>query len=112
MISYHNKKFRSVSNPKNGEISSETIFHYQQNGNVVYAEYAGGKIVLGHLIALVDLNGCLDMHYHQINDKGELMTGKCFSTPEVLLDGRIRLYEKWGWTSGDKSEGELIIEEI
>ncbi len=51
------------------------------------------------------------MRYQHLNQKGELMTGKCFSTPETLSDGRIRLREKWQWTSGDFSEGESIVEE-
>jgi hypothetical protein len=40
------------------------------------------------------------------------MTGKCFSKPEIIDDGRIRLHEKWQWTSGDFSQGESIVEEI
>ena len=40
------------------------------------------------------------------------MTGKCISKPEVLASGKIRLYETWEWTSGDKSSGESILEEI
>jgi hypothetical protein len=40
------------------------------------------------------------------------MTGICRSTPEILPDGRIRLHEKWQWTSGDRSSGESIVEEI
>jgi len=40
------------------------------------------------------------------------MTGKCYSTPEVLVDGRIRLHEMWEWTSGDYSKGQSIVEEI
>jgi hypothetical protein len=76
------------------------------------ANYSGGQIISGHLIAIVDANGALDMRYHQVNTKGELMTGICFSTPEILLNGKIRLHEKWEWTSGDKSVGESIIEEL
>lgn len=40
------------------------------------------------------------------------MTGRCLSTPEYLPDGRIQLYEKWQWTSGDQSAGESIVEEV
>ncbi len=112
MISYHNRKFRAIANTENGETSSETIFHYEQIGNIVTAKYSGGKIISGQLIAIVDDEGCLNMRYHQINDKGEFMTGLCFSTPEILPNGKIRLHEKWEWTSGDKSKGESIIEEI
>ena len=111
-INYHNRRFRPIQNTENGETSSETIFHYEQEGNIVTSEYNGGQIVKGSLIAVVSENGELDMRYQQVNTKGELMTGICKSTPEILPDGRIRLYEKWKWTSGDFSEGESILEEI
>src|SRR5687768_16223687 len=111
-INYDNKKFASVANSESGEVSGETIFHYQQKGVLVWAEYAGGEIVFGTLIAKVVENDCLEMRYQHLNKKGDLMTGRCFSTPEILPDGRIRLYEKWQWTSGDLSSGESIIEEI
>jgi hypothetical protein len=52
------------------------------------------------------------MRYHQVNDKDELMTGICISRPEILADGKIRLHESWEWTSGDKSTGKSIIEEV
>ena len=112
MFSYHNKKFQPVQNTENGETSAETIFHYKQEGNILTSEYAGGKIVKGHLIGLVDEAGAIDMRYHQVNDQGELMTGTCQSKPEVLPNGKIRLHETWRWTSGDESAGSSIIEEI
>jgi hypothetical protein len=111
MINYHNKVFKPVRNTENGETSGDTIFHYRQTGNIVQAEYSGGKIQAGHLIALVDAEGKLDMRYHQVNERGELMTGICRSIPEVLSDGKIRLHERWQWTSGDYSEGSSIVEE-
>jgi len=111
MINYNNKTFSPISNTANGETSSETIFLYKQKGNVLTSEYAGGKIKYGHLIGLVDENGNINMCYHQINQNGELMTGICFSRPEQLANGKIRLHESWEWTSGDKSKGNSIIEE-
>ncbi len=109
---YNNKRFSLVSNSNTGEVSSETVFHYHQSGDLVWAEYEGGEIVHGTLIAKCDENGCLDMRYQHLNLHGELMTGVCSSKPEILDDGRIRLHEKWYWTSGDLSESESIIEEI
>jgi len=78
----------------------------------VWAEYSGGVILKGFLLAKVIENDDLDMRYEHINTTGEIMTGLCVSTPEVLPDGRIRLHEKWQWTGGDFSSGESIIEEI
>lgn len=112
MIDYHNRKFRPVSNTENAETSEETVFHYQQAGNLLSCSYAGGKIKQGHLIGLVDEGGNIDMRYHQVNMAGELMTGICRSTPEKMPNGKIRLHERWRWTSGDQSAGESVLEEI
>lgn len=111
-LNYNNRCFRSVSNSATGEVGGGTVFHYHQTGNIVTAEYSGGEIVAGHLIAISDCEGRLDMRYHHVNTSGELMTGVCNSTPEILADGRIRLHEKWQWTSGDRSSGQSLLEEI
>jgi len=112
MINYNGRIFKSISNTDNGEVNTQTIFRYYQEGNVVWAEYSGGKIVKGFLIAKTDENGNLDMKYEHINHIDEIMTGQCHSRPEVLHDGRIRLHERWEWTSGDFSKGSSIIEEV
>ncbi|WP_439488067.1 n-acetylglutamate synthase [Algoriphagus sp.] len=111
-INYNNRAFRAIQNSENGETSSDTIFHYHQEGNILTANYSGGKILKGHLIGLVDEVGNINMRYHQVNNKGELMTGICHSIPEILESGKIRLHEIWEWTSGDQSKGESVIEEI
>ena len=111
-MNYHNKKFKPVQNSENGETSTETIFEYKQNGNILTSEYTGGQIIKGHLIGLVNETGNIEMRYHQVNIKGELMTGICNSTPEIMENGKIRLYENWKWTSGDQSNGQSILEEI
>jgi hypothetical protein len=112
MLNYNQKTFKLISNTDNGEVGEQTLFHYQQQGNIVWAEYNGGVILKGFLIAKVLENNTLDMRYEHINLAGELMTGICHSSPEILTDGRIRLYERWQWSSGDLSSGESIIEEI
>ena len=111
-MNYNNKKFRAIQNSENGEIAEQTIFLYQQNGNILTSSYKGGKIMEGHLIGLVDEKGIITMSYHQINQEGIIMTGTCVSTPEILKNGKVRLSEKWQWTSGNQSKGQSIIEEI
>ena len=111
-INYNNKQFSPVQNTENGETTVETVFKYEQYKNILTSMYSGGQIVSGHLIGLVDENGNIEMRYHQVNTKGELMTGICHSTPELMPNGKIRLYEDWKWTSGDKSSGKSILEEI
>ena len=111
-MNYNNRKFKVISNSHNGEVSSELVFHYKQKGNVLTCHYEGRNILEGHLIGLVDENGNINMRYHQISNNGELMTGCCTSKPELQKNGKIRLHESWQWTSGDKSKGSTILEEI
>src|SRR5690349_10641365 len=111
MINYDNRTFRSVQNTLNGEVTEETTFIYQQEGRLVSAVYNGGTVLFGQLIATVDDNGELDMRYHHLNIYGELKTGICHSIPEILPSGKIRLHERWRWTS-EEGEGESVLEEI
>ena len=111
-MNYDKKIFRSVANTDNGEVSAATTFWYQQDGEVVWAEYRGGSVVKGFLIAKVLHDGALDMTYQHLNTDGQFRTGVCHSTPEILTDGRIRLHERWRWTNGDGSEGASVIEEV
>lgn len=112
MINLNNKRFVAVENSTDGEVSESTRFEYHQEGKLVWADYSGGEILKGHLIARMDSNGNLDMKYHHININNELMTGVCSSRPKLLADGRVRLYESWEWTSGNGSSGTSILEEI
>lgn len=111
-INYNGRIFRTASNTPEGEADARTIFRYRQQGNIVWAEYAGGKVTFGQLVGLVLPEGQLDIRYQHVNEEGELMTGICISTPEILTDGRLRLHESWQWTGGERASGESIVEEI
>ena len=111
MINYNNKIFRPIVNSENGQTSNDTVFMYKQVGDILTSEYSGGNIVKGNLLGIVDKYGNINMVYHQINDKNQIMTGKCISQPEILENGKIRLFENWEWTSGDYSKGQSTIEE-
>lgn len=108
---YDGRTFRSVSNTANGQVSEETTFTYRQDGDIVWAEYSGGEILTGHLLGTVAADGSIEFSYHHVSSDGTTMAGWCTSTPEVLEDGRIRLHERWQWTTGDRSSGESVVEE-
>jgi putative acetyltransferase len=111
-VSYDGKLFRSVSNSTGGDVGAETTFHYRQEGDLVWATYAGGAVRLGTLVATADAEGNLDMRYQHVGADGAFKTGRCCSRPEVLPDGRLRLHERWRWTDGAEGEGVSVIEEI
>lgn len=111
-IPYHDRHFRAVGNSATGEVDDRTVFHYRQEGDVIWATYHGGQVRFGTLVARQRADGTLDMRYHHINLAGDMMTGECRSQPELLADGRLRLHENWQWTCGDRSRGESVVDEF
>ncbi len=104
--------FRGVANSANGEVSGDTIFRYEQYGNVLRGSYGGGAIVQGDLLGTVNDDGTLDFLYHHLNADGQLMAGRCHSVPRFEESGRLVLDESWEWMTGDKSAGESVVAEV
>ena len=111
-IDYNNRVFRSVENSPGGDVDGSTVFQYRQEGNIVWATYAGGAVAFGTLTALVLEDGHLDMRYQHVATTGSIKTGRCISTPETLPDGRLRLHEAWRWTEGGEGTGRSCVEEM
>ncbi|WP_187254500.1 n-acetylglutamate synthase [Alkalicoccus halolimnae] len=112
VINYEGKRFIAIENTENGEVSSKTIFEYKQDKNILSATYSGGDVVKGTLIGIVEKDGCLNFRYNHVNTGNEIRGGKCYSTPEILSDGRIRLHENWKWFDREQTEGTSTIEEV
>jgi len=111
-IDYNNRNFRSIENSPGGDVDGDTLFEYRQKGDIVWATYEGSAVAFGTLTARVLPDGQLDMRYQHVAADGLIRTGRCLSTPEILLDGRVRLHERWRWTKGGEGEGESRIEEV
>ena len=73
-INFEGKKFRLIANSKNGEATSETIFEYSQEGDLVTADYYGGEIRYGKIIGLLDGNN-LQMYYQCLTKEDEFKLG-------------------------------------
>ena len=110
-MNYDGRRFRGRSNSPNGEVGGETVFLYRQDGEVLSGDYSGGAIVAGSLLGRVRADGSLEFLYQHLNRDGELMAGRCESTPR-RVDGRLVLAERWKWLTGDRSSGTSEVEEI
>ena len=109
---YDNRTFAALSNSGTGEVGGETLFHYRQRGDCVWAEYGGGMINKGFLVGTAGPDGVIRFAYAHVNSGDAIRTGRCVSRPELLADGRIRLHEEWEWTDGDGSKGVSVVEEV
>lgn len=110
-INYHKKRFRAVSNSETGEVDEKTLFHYSQDGDLIWAVYQGSKIKLGTITGVVNEDNSLEFSYQHVNEDGHIRSGKCTSRPEVLEDGRVVLHESWKWDDAEEA-GESVVEEV
>ena len=76
----------------------------------MWADYAGGDEVRGHLIGERH-DDRLEFRYVHLDDAGRTASGRCRSRVEVLPDGLLRLHETWAWESRPGA-GSSIVEEI
>ena len=93
-----------------GVVNKDTIFEFEQIGNIVSAKYSGGKIAKGYLIGLLS-NNILEFRYTQVQNNSILDGGYSKCEVELLKNGKIKLIEKFNWESRDGS-GENIFEEV
>lgn len=99
-----------VSMAEGGEVNTETLFEFAQDGSVVSAHYAGGKVRLGYLVGTMSAEG-LRFRYAQVDNSGRLDGGYSTCEIEWTAEGRVQLTEHFKWDSREGS-GTNIYEEI
>ncbi|CAM5583948.1 hypothetical protein AB0H45_07705 [Streptomyces atroolivaceus] len=99
-----------VADQAPGQVGTRTRFTYHERDGRIWAEYAGGDVVRGHLVGTRDAD-TLDFRYVQLKHDGTTSSGHCVSTVTDLPDGRVRLDETWEWESQEGS-GTSVVEEL
>lgn len=87
-INYEGRRFRP-------EEQGGTEATYHQDGDTIWGEFSGGDVRRGSLAGTKNPDGTLHFGYSMVRAGGELIVGRCRSTPSVLEDGRILLTEQW-----------------
>jgi hypothetical protein len=106
-VNYDGRVFRP-----GGEDSGGTRARYHQDGDLVWGEFAGGHVRRGSLAGTCSPDGVIVFAYTMVLDNGEVISGRCRSTPHLLEDGRIRLSEDWERFAPRHETGVSYIEEI
>ena len=102
MIDFNNKSFSLIDNSANGTVNHETTFLYKQDGTLVTADYYGGSIKYGKIIALLEGNQ-LNMLYQCITTDNEMKAGKAIADISITPNNKIKLKLHWEWL-GDKQD--------
>ncbi len=103
-INFNNKKFSLLENSENGKVNSETIFEYKQDGNLVTADYYGGTIRYGKIIAHLD-NNQLVMLYQCLTIENKLKAGKAIAEITITKANKIKLTLDWEWLNEEGQRG-------
>lgn len=93
---FNNKTFLLLENSSEGKANSETVFEYSQDGNLVTADYYGGDIKYGKIIALLK-NEELHMRYQCLTTAHELKSGKAVAEISMTTNNKIKLKLAWEW---------------
>lgn len=102
---YDGRRFAPV-----GQDPPRSVGRYHQDGDLVWAEFAGDAVAAGRLVGTCRPDGVIEAAYCFVTAAGATVAGACTSTPTVLDDGRIALTEHWRRLDG--SAGVSHIEEI
>jgi hypothetical protein len=102
--------FAPVQDQAPGQVGTRTRFAYHEKDGEIWAEYAGGDVVRGHLVG-TRKGDLLDFRYVQLKQDGTTSSGHCVSQVLELPDGRVRLEESWEWESQSGS-GTSAVEEV
>ncbi len=108
MIDYDGRSFRV----RGGEAGQVPQARYHQDGDVIWGEFAGGHVRRGALTGTCSADGVLDFAYCMVYDNGDVVSGCCRSTPQLLDDGRIRLREEWERFAPRAERGISYLDEI
>jgi hypothetical protein len=108
MINYDGRLFR----PADEDGAEAPVARYHQDGDVVWAEFGGGRVRRGSIAGTCAPDGALRFGYCMVLADGELILGSCDSVPDLLDDGRIRLTERWQRYRPHAATGVSCLEEV
>lgn len=108
-IDYNGRRFRPAEQDVD---AAGRVAVYRQQEDLLWGEFSGGGARRGALTGTCAADGVLDFAYCLVLDSGEIISGRCHSTPTVLADGRIRLDEQWERYGPHADTGMSAIEEV
>lgn len=108
-FNFHNKTFQLLSNSSNGQVSDQTIFKYSQQGHLVTADYYGGSVLYGKIIA--QLKGDkLNMLYQCLTKDDKLKAGKAIAKISLTEKNKIQLNLDWEWLETGEKGNSIYLE--
>ncbi len=106
MINYDGRRFRKAGG------GDGTVACYRQDGDLVWADIAGGQVRGGKLVGTCGPDGTLQLAYAMVHGSGEVISGHTVNTPQPDADGRLVLSEEWERYGHNAATGISYLEEV
>ncbi len=90
------RSFELKANSANGLVDSKTVFEFEQQKDLVTADYHGGSIVYGKIIGKLE-GEKLQLVYQCLTADKELKSGQGVGQLTMTEEGKIRLLLNWEW---------------
>jgi hypothetical protein len=104
-FNFNKKTFVLLQNTEGGQVNAETLFKYKQKGNLVTADYAGGSVIYGKIIAHLE-GDTLNMLYQCLTTDNQLKAGKAIAKASWTNEGKIHLSLNWEWLNESQTKGQ------
>jgi hypothetical protein len=106
MVSYDGRSFR----PEN---TAGPLVTYRQERDLLWAEIpAGDRVRRGYLAGRAAPDGTLDFAYCLVLEDGEVLSGRCHSTPLRRPGGGLRLRAEWERYGPGAATGVTYLTEV
>ncbi len=106
MVNYDGRRFRPEDAP-------EPVVTYRQEGDLLWAEIpVGGHVRRGSLAGRCAPDGTLDFADCMVLGDGEVVSGRCRSTPVPRQGGGVRLREEWERYGPNAATGVSYLTEV
>lgn len=112
LINLDGRVFVPVHNTVGGTVTDETRFTFQQSGDNITADYAGGDVQTGHIVGILVKPDTATLIYHCLTAGGELKAGQAQAHFSINDEGKLCIDMQWQWLNGEKTSGTSHYEEI
>lgn len=104
-IHYDGRRFRALGG------GDGTYAEYRQHGDLVWAEFEGGRVRRGTVTGTCDAAGVLRVAYTMVLESGEVIAGNSVNTPQ-WHGGTLVLREVWERYGEHAATGVSFLEEV
>src|SRR5688572_7300747 len=106
----NDRRFITTGNEQ-GLSSTQTVFHYYQQEDIITANYKGGQIREGKIVGRQTSDDEIELLFQCVTLTKELKAGQSRGRITENAYGKLQISFEWNWLNGDRSGGMSYYQE-